>query len=131
MKKQITSRGDIEFLVDEFYKKVKQDPVIGHIFNEVIQFSWDVHIPIMISFWETILLHKVSYKGNPVLTHVELNRKIPLTKEHFDLWKELFFETLDTYFEGENTAEAKKKVEVMESLMMYKIDQSTNPGFIQ
>jgi hemoglobin len=131
MKRQIKEREDIEFLVDEFYRKVKKDKIIGHIFNDVVNFSWDIHIPIMISFWETILLDKATYKGNVMLQHIELNKKYPLTADHFEQWKKLFFETLDEFFEGEKANEAKKRVEAMASLMRYKIEQSTNPNFVQ
>lgn len=131
MKRQINSKADIEFLVDEFYKKVKNDEVIGYIFNDVANFSWETHIPIMVSFWETMLLDKVTYKGNPMLTHIELNKKTPLTPAHFAQWKKLFFETLDDNFEGEGVIEAKKRVEAMEGLMLFKIEQSKNKGFIQ
>jgi hemoglobin len=129
--KEIETREDIELLVEEFYKKVKQDELIGYIFNNVENFNWDTHIPIMVSFWETILLDSGTYRGNPMLTHIQLNRKSPLSPEHFIRWKQLFFETLDENFVGSKVAEAKQRVESMAMLMQYKIDQSSKPGFIQ
>jgi hemoglobin len=131
MKRLIKEREDIELLVDEFYRKVKNDEIIGYIFNDVVNFSWDIHIPIMVSFWETVLLDKSSYKGNVMLKHIELNKKTPLNPEHFAHWRKLFFETLDQFFEGEKVEEAKKRVDLMASLMMYKIEQSGNQNFIQ
>jgi hemoglobin len=131
VKRTISNKNDIQFLVDEFYRKVKADDVIGYIFNDERNFSWEVHIPIMVSFWETMLLDKVTYKGNPMLAHIQLNKKTPLTPEHFVQWKKLFFETLDTHFEGENVEEAKRRVTAMEVLMQIKIAQSQNKGFIQ
>ena len=65
-----TSDLDIEvndpnaFLVDEFYKKVLKDEVIGYLFTEVVELSWDKHIPVMYDFWETVLLGNMKYKGN-------------------------------------------------------------------
>jgi len=38
---------------------------------------------------ESILLDKKGYKGNPMLKHIELNRKEALTAVHFDRWIEL------------------------------------------
>ena len=131
MKRLIKGREDIEFLVDEFYRKVKKDEIIGYIFNEVVNFSWEVHIPIMVSFWDSILFDKGTYKGNVMMQHIELNKKSPLKPEHFEQWKKLFFETLDENFEGEKMEEAKKRVEMMAALMLYKIDQSSNRNFIQ
>lgn len=129
--KEIETREDVELLVEEFYKKVKQDELIGYIFNNVENFNWDTHIPIMVSFWETILLDAGTYRGNPMLTHIQLNKKNPLLPEHFTRWKQLFFETLDENFTGVKVAEAKQRVESMAMLMQYKIDQSSKPGFIQ
>ncbi len=90
MKRYIANRNDIEFLVDTFYTKVKAKEVIGYIFNDVLNFSWGTHIPIMYSFWETMLLDEITYKGNPMLTHIELSKKTPLKPDHFACWQKLF-----------------------------------------
>jgi len=131
MSRPITNKADIQFLVDQFYVKVKADDIIGYIFNDVRNFSWEIHIPVMVSFWETMLLDVVTYRGNPMLTHIELNKKTPLKPVHFARWKQLFFETLDEHFEGERVEEAKRRVIAMEGLMQFKIEQSRSKGFIQ
>ena len=131
MKKPIENREDIQLLVEDFYRKVMDDAVIGGIFREVLFFSWDTHIPVMIGFWESMLLDKMSYKGNTMRVHIELNKKHPLTPDHFKQWKKLFFETLDEHFSGSKVTEAKRRVEAMEMLMQIKIAQSNNPNFIQ
>lgn len=124
MKRDIESREDIEFLIDAFYTKVKKDDVIGYIFTDVVNLSWDKHLPIMYDFWESVLLNANKYRGNPMHTHLELNKKEPLTKEHFTRWKKLFFETLDEHFEGEKVALAKHRVEAMEAIMLLKMGRS-------
>jgi hemoglobin len=63
--------------------------------------------------------------------HIELNKKFPLTPDHFKRWKKLFFETLDEHFTGPKILDAKKRVELMEVLIQTKIGQSKNPNFIQ
>jgi hemoglobin len=131
MKKPIENREDISVLVENFYKKVKKDDLLGPIFNDVLVFKWDKHIPIMIDFWETILLEGSSYRGNTMRVHVDLNKIHPLTAAHFQRWEELFFETLDEHFTGDKVEEAKKRVELMKALMQTKIAQSNNPNFIQ
>jgi len=131
MKKAIETREDIRELVENFYSKVKKDDIIGEIFNDVLVFRWDTHIPIMIDFWESVLLGTGSYKGNTMRVHIELNKVHPLTPEHFERWKKLFFETLDAHFIGPVVDEAKSRVELMEALMQTKIAQSINPNFIQ
>mgnify|MGYP000951167086 CR=1 FL=1 len=131
MKKAITDRTDITLLVESFYTRVKKDDLIGPIFQNTENFSWETHIPIMIDFWETILLGAGSYRGNTISKHIELNRRHPLTNDHFDRWKSLFYETLDELFEGDKVAEAKKRAELMAGLMLYKIGESMKKGFIQ
>jgi len=131
MKKDIENRADIEALVDTFYAKVKRDKVIGHFFTEVVQLSWEHHMPVMYNFWEAVLFGVGGYKGNPVLKHIALHQKKALTQAHFSQWKKLFFETLDELFEGEKTESAKKKVEMMERLMLYKIEASKDRFFVQ
>ncbi len=131
MKLDIQNRQDVELLVDEFYKKVVDDEIIGYIFNEVADFSWEKHIPVMYSFWETILFGVMSYKGNPMIAHIELNKKTPLQEAHFEQWKKLFFETIDSLFEGEKANDAKRRVEAMALLIQHKIKASEHIGFIQ
>jgi hemoglobin len=130
-KRPLDNRVAIELLVNTFYTKVKVDPVIGDIFNNAENFSWEKHIPIMINFWETLLLDTASYRGNTMAKHLELNKRHPLNTAHFDRWKKLFFETLDELFEGPNIAVAKKKAEAMSALMQFKISESSKKGFVQ
>ncbi|MFK7907549.1 MAG: group III truncated hemoglobin [Chitinophagales bacterium] len=131
MKRDIENRADIEVLIDAFYTKVKEDEVIGHFFTEVVQLSWEHHMPVMYNFWEAVLFGVGGYKGNPVLKHIALHQKKALTQVHFSQWKKLFFETLDERFEGEKTEDAKKKVGMTERLMLYKIEASEGRFFVQ
>lgn len=129
-KRLIDSRDAIEQLVVSFYSKVKADDLLGPIFNNAENFSWDVHIPIMIDFWETLLLDVPKYKGNTMQKHLELNRRTPLTTAHFDRWKKLFYDTIDNEFAGPQVNEAHRRVEAMSGLMQYKIEQSSKKGFL-
>ena len=131
MKRLIANRDDIRLLVESFYEKVKQDDLIGEIFNNVLYFKWDTHIPIMIDFWESALLEGTKYKGNTMRKHIELDQKHSLKPLHFERWKKLFFETLDEHFAGPKVDEAKNKVELMGALMQHKIAQSRKPNFIR
>jgi hemoglobin len=130
-KQLLNSREAIELLVHSFYSKVKKDELLAPIFNNAEYFSWDTHIPIMVNFWETLLLDTATYKGNTMQKHIDLHRRTPLTTELFDRWKLLFYSTLDELFEGDGVVNARKKVEAMSVLMQYKIEQSGRKGFIQ
>ena len=132
MQKQLlNTREAIELLVNSFYTKVKQDDLLAPIFNNTEFFSWDTHIPVMVDFWETLLLDTATYKGNTMQKHISLHRRTPLTPELFERWKLLFYSTLDELFEGENVVKAHKRVEAMSGLMQFKIQQSEQKGFIQ
>lgn len=109
---------DIELLVDGFYTKVRVDELLGPIFNEVIQDRWPIHLKKMYTFWQTVLLKEHTYYGSPFPPHANL----PVQKEHFDRWLELFFETVDEYFSGEKAEEAKWRARKMAEMFLMKIE---------
>ena len=103
--KLITTRQDIEILVNSFYDKVKQDALIGPIFNDTANVNWDEHLPKLYNFWEDLLLGTNKYNGRPFPPHVVLNLKM----EHFERWLALFFKTVDENFTGTKADEAKSR----------------------
>lgn len=122
MKKDIKSRDDIVLLVDSFYDKVKADDSIGYIFQNIIGADWSQHLPIMYQFWETILLNKPGYSGNPVKKHIEVDQKEPLEEAHYTRWLELWRKTTDELFEGENADEIKNRAYLMMNLIKIKVE---------
>lgn len=131
MKYDISTREDIECLVDTFYSKVRADDIIGHFFTKVAAVAWEEHIPTMYDFWSSILIHEGQYKGGLIMKHILLDRKRKLEQKHLDRWQELFYETLDELFEGTITDEAKRRVETMGQLMIFKVEKSRSNNFIQ
>jgi len=130
-KPDISSREDIELLISSFYKSAITDKIIGVFFTEVVQMEWDKHIPLICDFWDSILFHTASFRGNPMIRHIELNKKKKLENKHFDRWIELFFSTVDDLFQGKNVDLLKEKTKAMKLLMQHKIKQSENDFFIQ
>lgn len=122
-KTDILTEADIHLLVDEFYKKVVADPVIGFIFTQVVQLSWQKHIPIMYSFWGSLLLGTNTYAGNPMIKHLELDKLFPLTKEHFDRWLVLWEGTVQEHFAGPKADEAISRAKNIAGVMQLKIAQ--------
>lgn len=120
----ITTTADIQLLVDEFYKKVITDPVIGFIFTDVVQLSWQKHIPVMYSFWGSMLLGTNTYQGNPMVKHMELDKLITLTPEHFARWLQLWVTTVHQLFAGPKAEEAIDRARNIASLMLHKVEQS-------
>lgn len=121
--KDIETRKDIELLVNSFYDKVKVDPTIGHIFNEVVNVDWDEHLPKMYTFWETIIFGTASFKGNPMRTHKELSWKTNMGEKQFDSWLALWEQTIDENFKGIKADETKQRGRNIAGLMLFKIKQ--------
>ena len=107
---EITVREDVKLLVTKFYEKVRQDEEIGHFFNDNIQ-DWPEHIENLTDFWETNLLFVQKYKGNPLLVHAQLDKKMDqtITNYHFGIWLRHWIETIDGNFVGENAEKAKQR----------------------
>ena len=124
----ITSRNDIEILVNTFYEKVRKDDTIGFIFNDIANVNWKYHLPIMFDFWETLLLDAGSYNKNAMEVHYTLNRRFPLEEKYFQRWLHLFSETVDQLFSGNIATMAKTKAKSIAALMQFKMKQE-NTGF--
>ena len=125
--KQIEHLDDIQLLVNTFYGKVREDELLGDIFNKVIQDNWEMHLGKMYTFWQTVLLQEYTYKGRPFPPHM----KLPVEQQHFDRWLALFHETVDSLFTGEKAEEAKwrasKMAEMFYSKITYFRSRSTHP----
>lgn len=121
MKTDIRDLEDIKLLVDTFYSRVQENGLLGPIFNNVAQVDWSKHLPVMYSFWNSVLFGKQGYKGNPMDAHFKLNEKRHLAGHDFNTWKSLFMQTVDELFEGEIADSAKKKAVSIADLMFYKI----------
>ena len=126
MKKDIATRADIEQLIVAFYEKVKLDKTIGFIFNDIVKMDWPHHIPVIVDFWETILLDNPVYKKNAMEVHYDLNKKVPLKKEHFESWMKLFTSTVDELFEGKIATLAKVRAQSIAGVMLFKMGNASN-----
>lgn len=116
-KKNIENLEDVKLLVDSFYSKVRENKLLGSIFDDVIQDRWPEHLEKMYTFWQTVLLQEHTYQGSPFSPHANL----PVDAEHFNKWLELFFETIDEHFEGEVSMDAKWRANKMAQMFHLKI----------
>lgn len=125
MKKEIQNREDITLLVHTFYDKIRANQEIGSFFNETIQ-DWEEHLEKLTDFWETSLFPVRKYSGNPIEAHIKVDEKFNNTIEPsiFGLWLNLWFETLDELFVGENVAILKRRARKMGTFLMINIYES-------
>jgi truncated hemoglobin YjbI len=71
----------ISKLLHHFYADVRQDPLIGPIFNVKIK-DWKHHLEIITSFWETLIGGPRTYARAMPIKHLPLG----LREEHFERW---------------------------------------------
>lgn len=131
MKPDIQTHDDVKLLLDTFYTQLLTDTEVGYIFTDIAKINMQEHMPRLYAFWNTVLFAEAGYKGNPIMAHINLDKKEKLTDEHFARWMKIFFETIDKLFEGPKAEFAKEKAKAMEYLMKMKIEESRKPNFIQ
>jgi hemoglobin len=103
----IEDRADIERLARAFYGRAMEDELIGWIFTDVAHLDLEEHLPVITSFWETVLLGNQSYYGGAFGVHARLHEKAGLRKAHFERWLVLWCRTVDEMFDGPRAAAAK------------------------
>jgi len=121
-KSDIRNREDINLLVIRFYEKIRKDTILGPIFNSIID-DWGAHLELLTDFWESQLLTKRIYLGDPITVHQEVDDKMnhSITSEHFGLWLNIWFATLDELYEGETAWVAKNRAQKMSTMLFLKI----------
>lgn len=113
---------DIQLLVNTFYSRVRENELLGPLFNERIGDRWPEHLEKMYRFWQTILLEVHTYIGSPFPPHA----KLPVSQLHFDTWLNLWHQTVDQFFAGEKATDAKWRGDRMAEMFMYKIEYYRN-----
>ena len=122
-KKDIENREDIDNLLWSFYDRMMVDPVIGYIFTHYAKLDLKEHIPIIADFWENVLFQKHVYTRGPkaMEVHMDLNKKVPLRKQHFTRWLYLFHHTVDELYSGETAELAKERSVSIANLMQNRL----------
>jgi len=114
--KPIEDRKDIVVLVNTFYSKIRNDELLGPIFNSHIPADkWSEHLSKLADFWETNLFGKANFKGTPSAKHINVDANLNHTIEqtHFGQWLNLWFETINELYEGELAEKAKNAAQKM------------------
>ena len=130
MKNDIRNKQDIIQIVNTFYDKVKQDPVIGHFFNDVMKVDWDKHLPKMYNFWDNVVFYTNNYSGNPMQVHKNIHVLHAFKAADFKQWLKLFVATVDELFEGVNAELIKQRALSVATIMQIKIVTKQEIGII-
>ena len=114
LKRELTTRKDIEELVNRFYARVMTNELLGPLFAHL---DWTVHKPIMHNFWSSMMLGDNSYQGNPLAKHIPLN----INKAHFAEWLLLFDQTVNDMFVGTAAEEIKTRANQIAGVFQVKL----------
>ena len=68
----IADRRDVACLVNVFYDRVRDDDILGPIFDDIAHVDWATHLPRMYDFWESVLFARATFKGAPLVVHEDL-----------------------------------------------------------
>lgn len=109
-------------LVHSFYGKVREDEVLGPVFDDAIS-DWPHHLGKMVDFWSSVMLSTGRYKGNPMMMHLKHVARI--RSEMFDrwlgLWRETAGEVLDETGADGVIAKAERIAESLQLGMFFKL----------
>ena len=78
--------------VHTFYGRVRQDEVLGPIFNGAVE-DWDEHLEKLCAFWSSVLLVTGRFRGSPMAAHA---RTPGIEAEHFPRWLDIWRDTART-----------------------------------
>lgn len=123
----LAGRAEIEKLVNAFYNRVRNDDLLGFIFDRVAHVDWETHLPKMYAFWETVMFRTGGFRGNPLVPHMQLAGLTTMGREQFDRWLTLFQGTVDDLFAGENAEHIKRCAEDMANVIHSRIN-AAKPG---
>ena len=97
----------IERMVHDFYGKVREDAVLGPIFEKRIE-DWPTHLGRMVSFWRGVLRSEPTFapseRGAPPILHRGIEE---LERAHFARWLGLFGEVADATYDAHAAAVVK------------------------
>lgn len=106
---ELSDKG-VAVLVDRFYARIREDALLGPVFNGVIGDNWPEHLTKLTDFWCSVLLAARRYKGNPMMAHLAIPQ---MDQVHFSRWIELWRETTLEVFGQEISDDLVRRAESM------------------
>lgn len=85
-------------LVHDFYGDVRQDPLLGPVFEQALHGRWDAHLQRLVDFWSTVALGTRSFRGDVFGKHMTLQG---VTPAHFAAWVGLWQQHTNRLFAPE------------------------------
>lgn len=115
----------LQQLVDLFYARVREDDLLGPVFNAAIA-DWPGHLDKLGAFWSSVMLTSGRYKGNPMAAHLRQARRIKpeMFARWLELWAETARETLDPAGADAVAAKAGRIAESLQLGLFFKLQPS-------
>ncbi len=117
----IKNQANLYQLVDEFYKKLLSDDSISYIFTDVVKIKIEEHLPILVTFWSQLIFDTGGYTNNLTNIHLDINKKVKLTPELFQIWLNHFYSTVNENFKGDNSEKIKEQALQLATIMQIKM----------
>ena len=114
-------------LVQQFYAHVRQDPLIGPVFNRAIA-DWPAHLDKLQAFWSSVMLTSGRYKGRPLPAHARHADAIDAAA--FERWLALWRHTTDEMFVAPVAARFQEKAARIADSLALGIAYSRDPNAI-
>ena len=123
MKLDISERKDIKLIITKFYDKLLSDEKMLPFFIDIVNKNQlEHHLEIIADFWNDILFDTITYQNNVMQKHLDKDAFVKFEKEHFTIWVSYFSETIDSYFEGENSLKMKSRSTSIATVMQLKMN---------
>lgn len=110
------TEADIARLVPEFYRRVREDALLGPVFEGAIG-DWPHHLQKLRDFWSSVMLTSGRYKGQPMLAHIRHEQH--MTADAFARWLHLWRQTTEDLLPPAAAAAFQEKADrIAESLQL-------------
>lgn len=131
----LDTRSEIHDLVVYFYREIVFDEFLDHVFEDVAQVDWNVHIPRLIDYWCGVLLRQPGYDGMVLASHHDVHDLEEFTPEHFETWFAMWVRCVNERWQGPLAERAKSHAAHMVRVMSRKLlgsewDPVVVPGWI-
>jgi hemoglobin len=115
---RIGGRERVMFLLRHFYADVRQQNLIGPVFNRQIQ-DWPAHLEKIADFWSNVTGGPMRYSGPMPMKHVPLG----IDERHFDAWLDLWRRHCRAHIGGAEAEELIAAAEMIGERIRWMIDR--------
>lgn len=123
--RDIENREDILLIMRNFYDRLLKDNSINFFFTKAtdVDQHLEKHFELLADFWEQGLFLKGGYSNNMFQIHKDIHDKHPFSHEHFEIWLDHLYSSIDENFDGPNCDVMKKMSLNMATVMRIKFFQ--------